>query len=115
MGVPPDNAEAERLYRAAAQLGHRSAQLALGSLKAETAASEVAWIEVGHWYRLAADAGHPAAMTALAGLYDRGRGVPLDRAVALALYRRALAAGEAAAAADVERLEGSVKSTEYAR
>ena len=67
--------EAERLYSAAAQQGHRSAQLALGGLKAERARTNAEWAEVAHWYRLAADAGHPAAMASLAQLYERGRGV----------------------------------------
>jgi TPR repeat protein len=115
LGVPRDDAEAERLYSGAAQRGHRSAQLALGSLKAQSATTEAAWQEVARWYRLAADSGHPAAMASLAQLYESGRGVTVDRSAALTLYRQALAAGDADAALAVQRIEAELKNPGYAR
>lgn len=70
-----DDARAERAYRSAASKGHRSAQFALGSLKAETAVTSEDWSEVAHWYRLAADGGHEIAMLSLARLNEGGAGV----------------------------------------
>jgi uncharacterized protein len=60
---------------------------------------------VAHWYGEAAERGHATAMTSLGDLYERGQGVALDRDQALTLYRRALAAGNTAAAAGIERLD----------
>jgi TPR repeat protein len=61
-------------------------------------------VEAVHWYRLAAEAGHPAAMMSLARLYEGCDGVPADRGAAFALYNKALAAGHAEAARELERL-----------
>jgi hypothetical protein len=109
-----DDRQAEQAYRAAANKGHRSAQLALGSLKAQTAASSQEWSEVVHWYRLAADAGHPVAMVSLARLYEGVDGVTADRRAAFMLYNKALAAGHREAARELERLGMERGSVEYA-
>jgi hypothetical protein len=113
LGVARNDSEAERLYRAAAERGHRSAQLALASMREQSATSEADWVEALHWYRLAADAGHPAALLSLAQLYERGRGVAADRREALVLYRQALAAGAADAEPAVLRIEAELKSPQY--
>jgi TPR repeat protein len=52
-GVPADDLQAERAYRAAASRGHRSAQLALGSLTAHMSPGEREWSESAYGYRLA--------------------------------------------------------------
>ena len=97
----------------ATKLGATGARIAS---KPKAHANEPDWIEVAHWYRLAADAGHPAAMASLAQLYESGRGVPLDRAAALTLYRQALTAGDSNAAAAVGAgLEGTLRTSQYAR
>jgi TPR repeat protein len=44
-------------------------------------------------------------MMALASLHESGQGVAVDRAAALKLYRQALAAGLADAAAAIQRIE----------
>jgi TPR repeat protein len=88
--------------------------LALGSLKAQTASSDADWQEVARWYRLAAEGDHPAAMVSLGQLYEGGRGVTLDRSEALALYRKALAAGLSAAASEVRRIEEEMQNPEFA-
>jgi hypothetical protein len=111
LGVERNDAEAERLYSAAAQMRHRSAQLALGGMKAERARSDDEWTEVAHWYRLAADSGHPSAMMALAELYESGRGLASDRSSALTLYRQALEAGRTDASAQVLRLQAQLQES----
>jgi hypothetical protein len=114
LGVPANDARAERCYRSAAENGQRSAQLALGSLLEPSARTDQEWREVARWYRMAADAEHPAAMMALGKLHESGRGVDSSRHAALALYQRALAAGYAEAAPDVRRLQGALATTEVA-
>jgi len=47
-------------------------------------------------------------------LYESGRGVPRDRAAALVLYRKALAAGQTEAAPEVRRIEAELGRPEYA-
>jgi TPR repeat protein len=83
-------------------------------LIAQSATSDEAWFEAAHWYQRAADAGHPAAMLSLAQLHERGLGMPADRIAALAWYRRAQKAGQAEAAAEVERLQADLRPPEYA-
>ena len=61
LGVAPDAKAAERSYRAAAERNHVSAQLALGDLIAESAATDAERLEASHWYRLAADSGNTMA------------------------------------------------------
>ena len=66
LGVGPDSRAAERSYRTAAERNHVSAQLALGDLIAERAATDAEWLEATHWYGVAAESGNPAATTRLA-------------------------------------------------
>ena len=47
-----------------------SAQLALGDLIAERAATDAEWLEATHWYRLAADSGNDAASARLAEVQE---------------------------------------------
>jgi TPR repeat protein len=105
LGVARDDVAAEQQYAQAALQGHRSAQLALATLKAQRAQTESDWSAAAHWYTQAARAGEPLAMVALAELHEKGLGVERDAAAALTLYRQAVAAGHAEAAAAVRRLE----------
>jgi uncharacterized protein len=114
LGVTADDAAAERAYLTAALKGHSSAQLALGSLRAQSAQRESEWQDVAHWYRLAADAGHPTAMAMLAELHERGVGVSADPMAALALYRRAASAGHTDSVAAAQRLEQGIRPREPA-
>jgi uncharacterized protein len=50
--------------------------------------------EAAKWYRSASEAGYQPTHMALARLYEQGRGVPQDDALAFALYQRASAAGD---------------------
>ncbi len=71
LGVIPNNKAAERHYRAAAERNHVSAQLALGDLIAERAATDAEWLEADHWYRLAAASGNNHAQARLTGVEQR--------------------------------------------
>jgi TPR repeat protein len=53
-------------------------------------------------------------MMSLAQLHETGRGVAIDRAASLKLYRQALAAGESEAALALRRIE-ELKDPEHAR
>jgi TPR repeat protein len=71
LGVIPNAKAAERRYRAAAERNHISAQLALGDLIAERAATDAEWLEAEHWYRLAAASGNHHAQARLTGVEQR--------------------------------------------
>jgi TPR repeat protein len=68
LGVRPNAKAAALKYRAAAEKNHLSAQLALGDVLAETAATEAEWLDAAHWYQLAADSGNATAQTRLADI-----------------------------------------------
>jgi hypothetical protein len=65
LGVEPDHQLAERSYRIAAERNHVSAQLALGDLIAERAATDAELLEATHWYEMAAASGNAAAKSRL--------------------------------------------------
>ncbi|MEU7484884.1 tetratricopeptide repeat protein, partial [Streptomyces sp. NPDC042319] len=84
------SAEAEQLYRRAADAGDTTAAFNLGVLLAEAGRSA----EAEQLYRRAADAGHPGAANNLGNLLAQmGRGEEAEQ-----LYRRALSAGHPGAA-----------------
>jgi TPR repeat protein len=53
-------------------------------------------------------------MVSLAELYESGRGIASDRAAALALYRRAVDSGHAAAEPAMRRIEEQLGSAKLA-
>ena len=114
LGVTPDDGHAERFYLQAAEQGHVSAQLALGSLKAQNASTDSDWREVAKWYRAASELGSPAACYALAQLHENGRGLRVDAHAALALYQRAIAGGLSSAEADVRRILAGLRDSNAA-
>jgi TPR repeat protein len=71
LGVAVDDHAAEHFYRAAAQRNHVSAQLALGDVIAQTANSDVQWLEAARWYRMAADSGNTPAKERLLQMQAR--------------------------------------------
>ena len=52
------------------------------------------YAEAASWYRKAADQGYRPAETSLGSLYERGLGVPKNKAIALEWYRKSADAGE---------------------
>jgi TPR repeat protein len=93
LGLAADIEQAERLYRAAAQAGHASAQLALGVILNSPDRGESSLREALDWYRAAAENGHSHALLRLGRAHELGLGVPQDLAAAKSFYRRAAALG----------------------
>ena len=90
-GVPADPAEAARLYRAAAELGHLGAQVNLGRLYRDGRGVERDDAEAVRWYRRAAGRGQPIAQFNLAQMYAAGDGVEQDDVAAYRWYSIAAA------------------------
>ena len=80
LGVAVDNNAAEHFYRSAAQRNHVSAQLALGDLIAQSATSDVQWLEAARWYRLAAESGNAPAKERLVQMQARQMPSPATNA-----------------------------------
>jgi TPR repeat protein len=75
--------------RKAADAGHARAQVLLGSILDAAERDE----EAARYLAMAAAQGDPEGTYLLAGLYSAGEGVPLDLAMARALFEQAAAAG----------------------
>jgi TPR repeat protein len=81
-GVAEDNAEAERLFRLAAEQGYARAQYYTGRFLYDTSEEIL-------WYRLAAAQGNAEAQYNLGKMFEDGRGVAQDLAEAIRWYRLA--------------------------
>jgi TPR repeat protein len=102
-GVPDSQAEAMRWYRRAAESGSAAAYIRLGDFYANRSSS----MEVPRaleWYRKAAEADSAIAMTRLGKIFNEGRGVPQDQALAANWFSRAAAAGSGAAMVELSAL-----------
>jgi TPR repeat protein len=98
LAVDQDYAEAVRLYRAAADLGHATAMLNLGGMYDNgQGVHQEDDAEAACWYRKAADLGHAGAMRNLGVMYANGRGVRQDDAEAVRLWHGAADLGDAGA------------------
>lgn len=96
VGVPAaDPVPAADCWRKAAEQGHAQAQNNLGRLCEETGGDQYA--EAIFWYAEAAEQGYFLAQFNLGVLYELGRGVSQDCALAAAWYRKAAEQGYAVA------------------
>lgn len=102
-GVPESPAEAMRWYRRAAESGSPAALVRLGDLYASRSAGMEAPRAL-EWYRKAAEANSSVAMTRLGKMFNEGRGVPQDQALAATWFSRAAAAGSGAAMVELSAL-----------
>ena len=75
-GVPADDSEAVRWYRAAAEQGHALAQFNLGIMYDNGEGVIQDYSEAVRWYRAAAEQGYAPAQTNLGLNYLLGEGVP---------------------------------------
>lgn len=93
-GQPASGASAEDLdmLENAARRGDRDAQFRIGTHFLNDGLDGGA-ATAARWFAKAAEQGHIEAEFMLASLYERGAGVTKDEAKALALYRKAAAAG----------------------
>ncbi len=102
-GVPESQAEAMRWYRRAAESGSPVAYIRLGDLYA----SHFSGMEAPRaleWYRKAAEADSAIAMIRLGKMFNDGRGVPQDQALAATWFSRAAAAGSSTAMVELSAL-----------
>ena len=86
-GVPQDDTEALRLWRAAAEQGYDESQAQLCDVYAEGQGVPQDDHEAADWCARAAENGDAQASYHLGTLHARGRGVPQDRAEAARWYR----------------------------
>ena len=91
-GVRQSRALGIRWTLAAAELGHASAQNAIGALYQEDA-NPRSHVRCASWYQKAAEQGNENAQYQLGRLYATGQGVPQDYAQAAAWYRMAAEQG----------------------
>ena len=92
-GVPADYTAAAKLYRRAADSGHRGAQYSLGWCCEHGKGVPADYAKACKLYRQAADQGHNDAAYRLGYLCEQGKGVPADYAKACKLYRQAAGNG----------------------
>jgi TPR repeat protein len=97
LGVAKDEAEAVRLYRLAADLGHARAQYSLAIMFANGRGVAKNGAEAERLFRLAADQGDAVAQYTLGMMLANGRGVAKNETEAVRLYRLAAARGHAGA------------------
>jgi hypothetical protein len=86
-GIAKDSAEAARLYRLAADLGHVKAQCNLGAFFTRGHGVTHDDTQAAKWFRLAAEQGDARAQFNLGTCYANGSGVDEDYAEAARLYR----------------------------
>ena len=92
-GVPENDAEAVRWYRAAAAQDHMGAQFKLGLMYTNGEGVPGNDAEAVRWYRAAAEQGHAGAQFALGLMYTNGYGVAEDHVQAYAWFNLAAAQG----------------------
>ncbi|MDX1513529.1 MAG: tetratricopeptide repeat protein [Gammaproteobacteria bacterium] len=89
LGVVPNQLQAYRWMRAAAEQQHGLALHGLGIMYLYGECVEKNEGEAAKWLRMAADQGLAGSMLALAAMYEQGVGVPLDPDKARELYEAA--------------------------
>ncbi|MEE1655757.1 SEL1-like repeat protein [Microvirga sp. CF3062] len=102
-GVPESQESAMGWYRRAAESGSPVAYIRLGDVYAGRSAGLEAPRAL-EWYRKAAEANSAIGMIRLGKMFNEGRGVPQDQALAATWFSRAAAAGSGAAMVDLSSL-----------
>ncbi|MBJ6124666.1 tetratricopeptide repeat protein [Microvirga splendida] len=102
-GVPASQDAAMEWYRRAAESGSPVAYIRLGDVYAGRSAGLEAPRAL-EWYRKAAEANSAIAMVRLGKMFNEGRGVPQDQALAATWFSRAAAAGSGAAMVELSSL-----------
>ena len=93
--VEPDDDEAFRWYRKAAEQGLAGAQTSLGDMYANGEGVEQDDAEAVRWFRKATEQGDAYGQFSLGFMYQEGRGVAKDDAEAVRWYRKAAEQGDA--------------------
>ena len=102
-GVAESQAAAMDWYRRAAESGSPVAYIRLGDVYSVRSGGLEAPRAL-EWYRKAADANSAIAMVRLGKMFNEGRGVPQDQALAATWFSRAAAAGSSAAMVELSSL-----------
>ncbi|MBL0404276.1 sel1 repeat family protein [Microvirga aerilata] len=102
-GIAQSQADAMRWYQKAAESGSPTAYIRLGDLYAAHSSGMEAQRSL-EWYRKAAEANSAIAMVRLGKMFNEGRGVPQDQALAATWFSRAAAAGSGAAMVELSDL-----------
>jgi hypothetical protein len=95
----------------AAKQGYVNAQYDMGLMYILGEGFPQNYVNTIHWWSKAADQGHATAANNLALIYDEGRGgAPIDREIAIPLFRKAVALGNSDAAINlgVKHVKGTV-------
>jgi len=92
-GERQDYHEAVRLYRKAAEMGHKSAKVNLGYAYEQGHGLEINFNEAARLYREAAEMGEAQGMTNLGYMYEQGNGVEKSLEQAFYWYKTAAEAG----------------------
>lgn len=88
-GVPPDLAQALRLYASSAQLGNAKAQYELGRMYELGRGVDKDYAKAMDWYQKAASRNNPDAQCSIGSLYYYGRGVEQNTGAAAVWFKRA--------------------------
>lgn len=102
-GVPESQSAAMEWYQRAAASGSPVAYIRLGDVYAGRSAGLEA-PQALEWYRKAAEANSAIGMVRLGKMFNEGRGVPQDQALAATWFSRAAAAGSGAAMVELSSL-----------
>ncbi len=103
IGIPESQTEAMEWYRKAAESGSPVAYIRLGDVYASRFSGTEAPRAL-EWYRKAAEANSAIAMVRLGKMFNEGRGLPQDQALAATWFSRAAAAGSGAAMVELSAL-----------
>jgi len=113
-GVPQDDTEAVKWYRAAAEQGHPAAQYNVGVAYAEGKGIPKNYAEAHKWFTKAAGQGIPAAQYNLGVIYENGLGVDRDRVEAYTWYVLSSETGESDGRARAARVEKALSDAQRA-
>lgn len=94
-GEPRDEAEAVKLYRAAAESGHARAKARLGAAYAEGRGVPRDFSEAVRLFKASAEQGDAAGQLGLGTMLELGQAIGQDRIAAMDLYRKSAATGYA--------------------
>jgi TPR repeat protein len=96
VNVMKNEADAAKMYRAAADENHFGAQANLGRMYRDGRGVQQNHAEAVRWFTLAAVQGDPWAQSLLGSMYDYGQGVAQDHVEAIRWYRKSADQGFAA-------------------
>lgn len=107
-----DHARAAQIMRELAAYGGEGSRYFVGYLRERGQGLPADLAAAARWYRLSAEGGLAQAQVGLARLYEAGQGVPRDPVRAFHWYDKAAARGAEGAAAERDRLAGTLSAAQ---